>query len=352
MKTAGTDIQDSTPVAEPEQPALVSLARLEKFLKRFFWLLPLLGFSLGWASFVLIHRGEELARGAALLALLGWPWILAEPFIVPRFIGRKNPHLANLVSNFFNQTIQQELFFFSLPFLIAATHIDDLGQMAFTLFVITAAIVSTIDPVYDKYIHRRRIVNLAFHALCCFVSALVILPVVVKLPTDKTLLFALAFVAVWLCCVLPGVLRKLEGWRPRLVAVLVMCAIPFVIWEFRASIPATGIVVTRAGITTQVIANEPVNLLTTISVAELNTGVYAYASIRAPNGLTQRIIFRWRHADYSEDIPAIINGGRAEGFRTYSMKGNFMAGAAGLWEVDILTYQGQLLSRLSFTVTE
>ena len=48
----------------------------------------------------------------------------------------------------------------------------------------------------------------------------------------------------------------------------------------------------------------------------------------------------------------MIDGGREEGYRTYLMKKNFVAPASGLWEVDILTNQGQLLQHLSFTVTE
>lgn len=263
-----------------------------------------------------------------------------------------NPRLTSLVGNFFNQTIQQELFFFTLPFLIAATHVDDLGQMAFTLFIIAAAVISTVDPLYEKYIHRHRITNLAFHALCCFVSALVILPIVVKLPTDKTLLIALALVAVWLSLVLPGVLRRLAGWKQQLTAVLVLCTIPFFIWTLRASIPATGIVVTRAVITREVVDNEPSHQIITLNQNELDGGVYAFAAIRAPNGLTQRIVFRWKHDGWMEEIPARIEGGRAEGFRTYSRKLKFMTGSVGLWEVDILTHQGQLLSRLEFTVVE
>jgi hypothetical protein len=57
---------------------------LEVFLDRYFWLLQLFGFSLGWASFALVQRGEGLASGIALMALLGWLWILVEPFIMNR----------------------------------------------------------------------------------------------------------------------------------------------------------------------------------------------------------------------------------------------------------------------------
>jgi hypothetical protein len=48
------------------------LARLLKRLDRHPWLLPLLSFAGGAASFFMVRRGEQLARPVAALVLLGW----------------------------------------------------------------------------------------------------------------------------------------------------------------------------------------------------------------------------------------------------------------------------------------
>ncbi len=189
----------------------ITVQQAEKLLTRYFWVLPLFSFGMGCASYILVQRGEELARAAAFIALIGWPWILAEPFLLNHFIGQKNPRLSSLVANFFTQSIQQEILFFSLPFLIAATHFEAIGQIAFTILCILAALVTAVDPFYDKYIYSKRAVSLAFHALCCFVAALVIPPLVVKLPTEESLLFALA--GVWLVLVVPGI------WSAPLISV-------------------------------------------------------------------------------------------------------------------------------------
>lgn len=330
--------------------ANLAFARIEKLLARFFWVLPLVGFVLGWASFLLVQRGEALAAAAALLALLGWPWILAEPFILRYLLGDRNPGLNMAVANFFTQGIQQEILFFSLAFLLAATHLQAPGQVVFSAICVLAALVSIIDPVYEKYIHADRIANMAFHAFCCFIAALVILPLVTKLPTQDTLLFALGFIAVWLVLALPSLLARIAGWKHRTIALLAIAAIPAGIWLFRASIPAAGILVTNAVITTGVRDHEPVDVVARFEEAELAAGVYAYVAVRAPSGLSQEILFRWRHGDYKEDIPAEILGGRAEGYRTYSLKNNFRAPVAGLWTVDVLTSQGQLLEHLEFMV--
>lgn len=324
---------------------------LERVLARHFWLLPVTGFSLGWASFILVQRGEGLARGIALMALLGWAWILAEPFIMNRMLAREHPKLSHHLSNFFSQSIQQEIYFFSLPFLFAATHPEDIGQLLFTGIFVLAALVSTIDPWYNRYISTHRIASLAFHALCCFVSALVILPVVVKLPTGKTLMFALGFLVVWLLLVIPGLLLRLPTWKRRGIALVGLCAIPVCIWLFRASIPAAGLTANNATISVGVVDNEPIDSVSRIPVSQLAQGVYAFVAVQAPWGLEQEIAFKWQHGDYSETISAVINGGREGGYRTYSMKSNFPEPAGGTWTVDVLTAQGQLLQRLEFVVT-
>lgn len=332
-------------------PFQIISSSVERFLSRYFWVLPVTGFGLGWASFLLVQRGEGLARGIALLALLGWLWILAEPFIMNRLLAREHPKLSKNLSNFFSQSIQQEIYFFSLPFLFAATQREDFGQLIFTGVFVLAALISTVDPWYNRYISRNRMVSLAFHALCCFVSALVILPVVVKLPTGRTLVFALGFLVVWLLLVIPGLLFRLDTWKLRLLALVGLCAIPLTIWMFRASIPAAGLSANNATISSGVVDHEPIDSISRIDASQLSQGVYAFVAVKAPWGLEQEIGFKWQHGEYSETISAVINGGREDGYRTYSMKSNFPEPAGGTWTVDVLTAQGQLLRRLEFVVS-
>jgi hypothetical protein len=87
-----------------------------------------------------------------------------------------------------------------------------------------------------------------------------------------------------------------------------------------------------------------------VTSEELSSGVVAFAAIRAPSGLSQQVIFEWRHNGERERIAAEIRGGRAEGFRVYSRKRNFPQDSAGVWTVDLLTPQEQLLERLQFVV--
>jgi hypothetical protein len=45
-----------------------------------------------------------------------------------------------------------------------------------------------------------------------------------------------------------------------------------------------------------------------------------------------------------------IEGGRREGYRTYSRKTGFPADPVGRWTVDVMTLSGQLIGRLRFRV--
>ena len=69
-----------------------------------------------------------------------------EPWIRQR-LERRRPNMGKFVVNFVSQSLQQELLFFSLPFLIGATQ-RDLGQIGFTAIVAVAALViSAVAPI-------------------------------------------------------------------------------------------------------------------------------------------------------------------------------------------------------------
>src|SRR5690606_31940237 len=105
----------------------------------------------GWASFVLIQRGHDLAQVIAVAVLIGWIWILLQP-LVRRVMERLGAErFSTLTVNFVTQSIQQEILFFVLPFLMLSTRTADPGQVIFTGMVVLVALLSTIDPLYERY---------------------------------------------------------------------------------------------------------------------------------------------------------------------------------------------------------
>jgi hypothetical protein len=312
------------------------------------WIVPLVSFLAGWLGFVLVRRGEATARWVALFALLGWPWLLVEPF-VRRFLERRKRGVGKFFANMVSQSLQQELLFFSLPLVIGATQWD-LGHIAFTTVAASAALVSTVDPVYERMIAKRAPRRLFFHAYCSWIAALVVLPMVLHLAVEQALPVSLAAVFVSLVLTLPMSLRALKTWPLRVAWIVSLVAIPTLLWAVRGELPAAGLAVTQARITQSVEALVPGEPVSRLTVDDLQRGVIAFAAIRAPSGLAQTVIFRWKHGAEVERIVAEIHGGRAEGFRLYARKRMFPADPLGRWTVDLLTPQGQLLRRLRFTV--
>jgi len=324
--------------------------RIARIGTRFPWLLPLTSFLAGWIGFVMVQRGANVARVIALLALLGWPWLLIEP-LVRRAIEKRKPRLGNFVVNFVSQSLQQELLFFSLPFLIGATQMDA-GQIAFTGLAASAALISTIDPIYERYVATRAARRLLFHAYCSWLTALVVLPMVLLLPLERALPISLVGVVVWLVLTLPLSLYSLRSRKLKFAWVIGVLLVPPLLWVVRGQVPAAGLAVTEARVTQSIdelIPGAPVRILARDDLAR---GVIAFAAIRAPAGLAQTVIFQWQHNGESENIAEEIHGGNASGFRIYSRKRTFPQDAAGAWTVDVVTPQGQLLKRLKFFVVD
>ena len=75
--------------------------------------------------------------------------------------------------------------------------------------------------------------------------------------------------------------------------------------------------------------------------------------MRAPGGLRQDIAHVWRrNGVVIVRIPlAPVQGGRAEGFRTWSRRTDLRPPLAGRYTVDVVTSSGQLVGRLRFSIT-
>jgi hypothetical protein len=324
--------------------------RLSRWHDRLPWLLPVTSFVAGWIGFVMVRRGADWARLVAMLALLGWPWLLIEP-LVRRLLERRKRRLGTFVANFVSQSLQQELLFFALPFVIGATQWDA-GQVVFAGLAGAAAFVSTVDPLYERWIAKRATRRLMFHAYCSWIAALVVLPMVLLVPLERALPMSLGAVTAWLVLTFPLSWRSLRTWPARVAWLGSVIVVPIVVWQLRGQVPAAGLVVSGARITQSIEDHVPGPRVSTIARSDLAEGVVAFAAIRAPAGLAQTVIFEWRHDGDDERIVEQIHGGRADGWRAYSRKHVFPSNPIGAWTVDLLTPQGQLLKRLHFDVVD
>ncbi len=332
------------------QESAPPLARIARFLDRVPWLIPLISFVSGIIGFAMVKRGADLARIIAMTALAGWLWLLIEP-LVRRSLERRRAGVGKFVSNFLSQSLQQEMLFFSLPFLFGATQ-RDTGQIAFLALTVGGALLTAIDPLYEKWVAARAASRLLFHAFCSLIAGVVVLPIVLHLSVERALPVALGVVGIWLLLTAPMSLRSLQSIR--LKAAWIACSLlaPVGVWLMRSQVPPAGLAVTQAVITQSIDELTPGPVVKSLRSADLGKGVIAFVAVRAPNGVSQSVVFDWRYRGSSEQITSEIRGGNDSGWRTWSRKQVFPADAEGRWIVDVLTPQGQLLRRLRFTVTQ
>lgn len=349
MKMQTSEVQRKFSI-EPSSDSVSprGLTRLAHALERVPWLIPTLSFISGVVGFVMVKRGADLARVIAIAALAGWVWLLIEP-LVRRFLEQRRSGIGKFVANFLTQSLQQEVLFFSLPFLFGALQ-RDVGQIAFITLAAGAALLTALDPLYERWIASRAATRLLFHAYCSLIAAVVVVPMVVKLSLEQALPLSLGAVGLWLLLTSPMSLRSLRSTRHKVIWIACSTLAPLLVWLLRAHVPPAGLAVTQAVITQSIADRTPGPAIRTLSTAELSAGVIAFAAIRAPSGVAQSIHFEWQHAGEVERITSEIHGGNDSGWRTYSRKNSFPANAQGRWTVDVKTPQGQLLKRLQFVV--
>jgi hypothetical protein len=323
------------------------------FAQRFPFAVALFGFVSGLLSFVLVERKQGLVQIIVIMMLISWAWLLLEGLLkrsIAHWFGIKLPPA---LLSFAAQVVHQESLFFVIPFFFITTAWNT-GQMVFTAFLILAAIISIIDPIYYRWLAPRRALYFIFHGITLFAVLLTALPILFHLPTPRTYLWALA-TAILL--ILPGVGYSLTlVWWKRSIALLLLAAIAGGLGLLvRPWIPPATLWLTQVALTDQIDRTQraPVNSFRRVSLAQLRQGIYAYTAIHAPRGLNERIFHVWIHNGKVIDRVALqISGVREEGYRSWSHKQNFPANPLGSWQIQVQTEANQVIGRLRFYVVE
>ena len=251
------------------------------------------------------------------------------------------------------QTLYRNGLLFVLPsYYASATLIS--RNVWFLLLVAGGALVTAVDPWYRAVVHPRRWLGRGLLAFSMFATLNVALPLVGFRPfwalEGSGVLCALALT--------PALRRSGWSWTGAAVRAAVFAGVVVVLLvPLRAWIPPAPLHLARATLAWSVSGLEPVGpLQSPISAANLRDlgGLVAYTAIYAPAGLREPVFHVWKKDGWPvATVPlSPVQGGRAEGFRTYSRKTDFGPSPEGRWEVDVVTEYGQLVGRLRFVVTE
>jgi len=340
---------------------LLLVKKILKALVKFIYVLverypiavALFGFVSGVLSFMMVERKEALAQIIAALMLLSWIWLSSEVLLKKKVTHWFDFELPPAVINLATQMVHQESLFFVIPFFFITTAWNS-GHMVFTTFLMVAALVSVVDPIYHGWLAPRRGLYFIFHGITLFAVLLSTLPIIFHLPTPNAYLWSL-LIAMVLTLANVTLVLKTVWWKRIFTILLLVITTTAMGLLIRPWIPPATLWLTEVAITDQFNPEDrsPQNTFKLVNTEQLQHGLYAYTAIHAPRGLNERIYHIWQlNGQVIDKVALDINGGRAEGYRSWSHKENFPEHPIGHWKIQVVTEANQLIGILRFDVVE
>jgi hypothetical protein len=279
-------------------------------------------------------------------------WILVAVLVQTRGVlavsERKTHRFMLAATEYTVQTLYHGVLLFLLPAYWAATTLTS-WNVIFLLLLFALTLLATVDPWYHAVVHPYPWMGYVFFVVSLFGALNLALPLV-HVPPAWALLSS-----AWLATVAltPAVCRA-RGWSWRLgfaVTALVGFFIAAGVVYIRIAIPPAPLFLADSRIAWDVATIDSLEPQATIRASALQSqGLVAHTAIYAPAGLRTPVQHVWRQNGVVINvIPLTVQGGRQQGYRTFSRKLAFPANPAGRWTVDVMT-RGQLIGRLRFRV--
>ncbi|MBI1958315.1 MAG: DUF2914 domain-containing protein [Candidatus Rokubacteria bacterium] len=323
---------------------------LPSWLRR--WGISIASLLLGLATLLVFRRGLPHVGWIVGDLLLLW-LIVAVVTEVRVPVENRRRRLALQAAEYTIQTLYHNLLLFVLPAYYASATLTSVNAL-FLAGVAAGALVTAVDPWYRALVAPRPWLGHALLGFSVFAALNVALPLVSVRP-----IIALEGSAVLAALSLTPILRRpgAATWRQahgRAAALALVAAVA--VWLGRGVVPPAPLFLARATAAREVQRLEPVGE-TEGSIPAATVvgwgGIAAYTAVHAPAGLSQAIEHVWRRdGQVVARIPlSPVQGGRAEGFRTWSRRTDLAPPLHGRYTVDVMTASGQLIGRLRFTVT-
>ena len=340
------DVHDNAGVS----PFVVTRSSTFEFVRR--WGISIASFVGGLLTLFVFRRG--LPRVGLIVGYLLLLWLLVAVLIQARDTlatsERRTHRFVLTATEYAVQTLYHGVLLFLLPAYWAATTLTSVN-VAFFLALVVLALIATFDPWYQALVHPRPWAGYVFFLVSLFGALNLALPLIGVPPVA-----ALA-IAAWIAVVAltPAVCRgRAWSWKRGLAvtALLGMLATSAALAGRRA-IPPAPLFVADSHLGWNVGTVDSLEPKSPIPAgALLQNGLIAYTAIYAPAGLKQPVDHVWRLEGQIINVIRLtpVEGGRREGYRTFSRKTSFPVDPRGRWTVDVTTATGQLIGRLRFRV--
>jgi hypothetical protein len=312
------------------------------------WLHSLLALAFGIGVMWLGSRNFAYLRIALLHVAFIWITSMALPYIVRSgSLSRTWRLRAQLVINYFNKNFYQQLLFFMLPIYWLSTTPGS-ANVVFVVLLATAALLSTMDIVYDRHVAMRRVLTALFFAFAVFAGATAALPILWKIDTASALWLSAVIAAGGATTLLVSE-RRIDWQRTWFAGGLIVLGLFLAVEYGRALIPPAPLRLQRAAFGTQVLDNEVTRVSRTTPL-DVRSQLYVLTVIYAPQRLHERVRHVWyqdgraiKRSRFYEIEPS----GDARGYRLWSGLTLTRDTAGRPLHVDLETEGGQLIGRAS-----
>jgi Family of unknown function (DUF5924)/Protein of unknown function (DUF2914) len=266
--------------------------------------------------------------------------------------GKKTHKLVLTATEYTIQSLYHAVLLFLIPAYYAAATLTSVNAL-FVGLLIVLAVLATFDPLYQAVVHPLPWITGVFFLVSLFGALNLALPLVGVPP------FLALLASAWLAVVaLTPIVCRARGWRwsrGLVVTSVAGAAVVLIVSAGRVWIPPAPLFLAKASLAWNTGSVDSLEPRGTIPAAELTRrGLVAYTDIYAPAGLLQPVEHVWRQNGQIVNVVPLspVEGGRREGFRTFSRKMAFGPRPQGTWRIDIMTGSGQLIGRLRFTVVD
>jgi hypothetical protein len=309
------------------------------------WLHSLYALLLGVGFMWLGKRNFSYLRVAVFH--IGFIWL--SSFLLPRWV--KHPRLTvkwaarlQLVVNFLNKNLYQQMLFFVLPIYYASATAGS-PNMLFVILVALSALLATADIVYDRHLSVRHTATAVFFAFNLFALGSVMLPVVwsVSNTTATRLAGALALLGFLTLS------YSAQPWTRRLTRSLTAALVVISLVELgRPFIPPAPLRIASGQVGTDFdrATLQIVGPMTALPAAE-SLRVYGLTAVQAPLGLQERLQHRWYlngRLIFASPFYNVV-GGREEGFRLWTTCALMNVRQPMTLRLELRTEGGQLVGR-------
>ena len=307
----------------------------------------------GMATLLVFRRGLPHAHWIVGYLLL--IWLLVTVMLRARDTlaasSRRSLRLVAVATEYTIQSLYHGVLLFLLPAYAAAATFTS-RNVVFVALLAGLALVATFDPWYRALVHPRPWAGHVFFLVALFGGLNLALPLVGVPPFPSLQLSA------WIAVVgLTPVAAQAWRWPwPRaLVAMMALGVVAaLAAGAARAWVPPAPLFLARSTLAWGAEGlDAPPPVASAIRATELHErGLVAHTAIFAPAGLRQPVEHVWHLRGEALDRVRLtpIEGGRQDGYRTYSRKTGFPTDPVGRWTVDVVTVSGQLIGRLRFRV--